>query len=62
MINKWRRRLSWQIVPTIVEQMLQSKDAKKLTRVTEAFLNRQSPGGGHRTQRLIDVVGDNLRG
>jgi predicted 3-demethylubiquinone-9 3-methyltransferase (glyoxalase superfamily) len=30
--------LSWQIVPSIMEQMLQDKDQKKLERVTQAFL------------------------
>jgi len=29
---------SWQIVPTIMEEMFKDKDKKKLTRVTEAFL------------------------
>jgi predicted 3-demethylubiquinone-9 3-methyltransferase (glyoxalase superfamily) len=30
--------LSWQIVPTILGKMLQDKDARKVGRVTEAFL------------------------
>jgi predicted 3-demethylubiquinone-9 3-methyltransferase (glyoxalase superfamily) len=30
--------LSWQIVPTFLEKMLQDKDARKVARVTEAFL------------------------
>jgi len=30
--------LSWQIVPTVMGEMLQDKDAAKLARVTEAFL------------------------
>lgn len=30
--------LSWQIVPTILDKMLQDKDTKKVTRVTQAFL------------------------
>jgi predicted 3-demethylubiquinone-9 3-methyltransferase (glyoxalase superfamily) len=30
--------LSWQIVPTEMDEMMSSKDAQKLTRVTEAFL------------------------
>lgn len=30
--------LSWQIVPTVLVEMLQDKDKKKVTRVTEAFL------------------------
>jgi predicted 3-demethylubiquinone-9 3-methyltransferase (glyoxalase superfamily) len=30
--------LSWQIVPTALEEMLQDKDARKVARVTEAFL------------------------
>jgi predicted 3-demethylubiquinone-9 3-methyltransferase (glyoxalase superfamily) len=30
--------LSWQIVPAVMEQMLQDKDQKKLERVTQAFL------------------------
>lgn len=30
--------LSWQIVPTIMEEMLRDKDVEKLARVTEAFL------------------------
>jgi predicted 3-demethylubiquinone-9 3-methyltransferase (glyoxalase superfamily) len=30
--------LSWQIVPTIIEEMLGDKDRAKVTRVTEAFL------------------------
>ena len=35
---KDRYRFSWQIVPTIMNDMMQNKDAKKLTQVTEAFL------------------------
>ena len=31
--------LSWQIVPTVMDQMLQDKNEKKLARVTQAFLN-----------------------
>ncbi len=30
--------LSWQIVPTVLGKMLQGKDARKVARVTEAFL------------------------
>jgi predicted 3-demethylubiquinone-9 3-methyltransferase (glyoxalase superfamily) len=30
--------LSWQIVPTIMNQMLKDKDPKKIARVTQAFL------------------------
>lgn len=30
--------LSWQIVPTIMDEMMKDKDEKKLARVTEAFL------------------------
>jgi len=30
--------LSWQIVPTAMEEMMKDKDEKKLARVTEAFL------------------------
>jgi predicted 3-demethylubiquinone-9 3-methyltransferase (glyoxalase superfamily) len=30
--------LSWQIVPTILQEMLREKDPKKIKRVTEAFL------------------------
>ena len=30
--------LSWQIVPTIIGDMMKSKDSEKLARVTEAFL------------------------
>ena len=30
--------LSWQIVPTVIEEMLKDKDKKKVARVTEAFL------------------------
>jgi predicted 3-demethylubiquinone-9 3-methyltransferase (glyoxalase superfamily) len=30
--------LSWQIVPTILQKMLQDKDKKKVSSVTEAFL------------------------
>jgi predicted 3-demethylubiquinone-9 3-methyltransferase (glyoxalase superfamily) len=30
--------VSWQIVPTVMEEMLNTKDEKKLTRVTETFL------------------------
>ena len=30
--------LSWQIVPTIMEEMLRDKDMKRVARVTEAFL------------------------
>ncbi len=30
--------LSWQIVPTIMDEMLKDKDKKKIARVTEAFL------------------------
>jgi predicted 3-demethylubiquinone-9 3-methyltransferase (glyoxalase superfamily) len=30
--------LSWQIVPTALEKMLRDKDARKVARVTEAFL------------------------
>ena len=30
--------LSWQIVPTVMEEMIKDKDEKKLARVTEAFL------------------------
>ncbi len=30
--------LSWQIVPTVLEQMLKDKDRQKVARVTNAFL------------------------
>ena len=30
--------LSWQIVPTVLDSMLKNKDAKKVARVTKAFL------------------------
>jgi predicted 3-demethylubiquinone-9 3-methyltransferase (glyoxalase superfamily) len=30
--------LSWQIVPTVMAEMMKDKDGKKLARVTEAFL------------------------
>ncbi|MDQ7783640.1 MAG: VOC family protein [Desulfomonilaceae bacterium] len=30
--------LSWQIVPTVMDEMMREKDEKKLARVTEAFL------------------------
>jgi predicted 3-demethylubiquinone-9 3-methyltransferase (glyoxalase superfamily) len=30
--------LSWQIVPTVMDEMMKDKDKKKLARVTEAFL------------------------
>lgn len=30
--------VSWQIVPTVMKEMMRSKDAEKLARVTEAFL------------------------
>lgn len=30
--------LSWQVVPTIMDRMMQDKDKKKIARVTEAFL------------------------
>jgi predicted 3-demethylubiquinone-9 3-methyltransferase (glyoxalase superfamily) len=30
--------LSWQIVPSIMDEMMQSKDPKRLARVTQAFL------------------------
>ena len=35
---KDRFGLSWQIVPTILDEMLKDQDAKKVRRVTEAFL------------------------
>ena len=35
---KDRFGLSWQIVPSLLGQMLQDKDEKKIARVTEAFL------------------------
>ena len=35
---KDRHGLSWQIVPTVLTKMLSDKDAKKVARVTEAFL------------------------
>jgi predicted 3-demethylubiquinone-9 3-methyltransferase (glyoxalase superfamily) len=35
---KDRYGLSWQIVPTVMDEMLQDKDTKKIARVTEAFL------------------------
>ena len=35
---KDKHGLSWQIVPTALEKMLQDKDARKVARVTEAFL------------------------
>jgi hypothetical protein len=30
--------VSWQIIPTILDKMLQDKDSKKVARVTQAFL------------------------
>jgi predicted 3-demethylubiquinone-9 3-methyltransferase (glyoxalase superfamily) len=36
---KDRFGLSRQIVPTVMDQMLQDKNEKKLARVTQAFLN-----------------------
>ena len=30
--------MTWQIVPTVLVKMLQDKDKKKVSRVTEAFL------------------------
>ncbi|SDY63264.1 VOC family protein [Nitrosomonas sp. Nm33] len=30
--------LSWQIVPTVMDEMMQSKDPARLTRITQAFL------------------------
>jgi predicted 3-demethylubiquinone-9 3-methyltransferase (glyoxalase superfamily) len=36
---KDRFGLSWQIVPTVMDQMLQDKNEKKLARNTQAFLN-----------------------
>lgn len=35
---KDRYGFSWQIIPTIMNEMMQTKDAEKLARVTEAFL------------------------
>ncbi len=35
---KDRYGLSWQIIPTVMEEMMTTKDAQKLKRVTEAFL------------------------
>jgi predicted 3-demethylubiquinone-9 3-methyltransferase (glyoxalase superfamily) len=35
---KDRYGLSWQIVPTVMEQMLADGDERKVARVTEAFL------------------------
>jgi predicted 3-demethylubiquinone-9 3-methyltransferase (glyoxalase superfamily) len=35
---KDRYGLSWQVVPTVMNEMLKSKDSKKIARVTEAFL------------------------
>jgi predicted 3-demethylubiquinone-9 3-methyltransferase (glyoxalase superfamily) len=35
---KDRYGLSWQIVPTVMDEMLKGKDKMKLARVTEAFL------------------------
>ncbi len=35
---KDRYGLSWQIVPAVMDKMLKSKDAKRIARVTEAFL------------------------
>ena len=35
---KDRYGVSWQIVPTILEQMLRDQDGEKVARVTEAFL------------------------
>jgi predicted 3-demethylubiquinone-9 3-methyltransferase (glyoxalase superfamily) len=33
-----RYGLSWQIVPTVMDEMLKDRDEKKIARVTEAFL------------------------
>jgi predicted 3-demethylubiquinone-9 3-methyltransferase (glyoxalase superfamily) len=30
--------MSWQIVPTVMEEMMKDKDEKKIARLTEAFL------------------------
>ena len=30
--------LSWQIVPSVMEEIMKDKDEKKIARVTEAFL------------------------
>ncbi len=35
---KDRYGLSWQIVPTMMNEMLEDPDTKRITRVTEAFL------------------------
>ena len=35
---KDRYGLSWQIVPTVMDEMLENKDKKRLARVTAAFL------------------------
>ena len=35
---KDRYGLSWQVVPTVMDEMLKTKDERKLARVTEAFL------------------------
>jgi predicted 3-demethylubiquinone-9 3-methyltransferase (glyoxalase superfamily) len=35
---KDRYGLSWQVVPTVMNEMLKSKDSKRIARVTEAFL------------------------
>ena len=35
---KDRYGLSWQIVPTVMDEMLKAKDRNKVARVTEAFL------------------------
>ncbi len=35
---KDRYGLSWQIVPTVMDEMMQDKDEKSVARVTEAFL------------------------
>ena len=35
---KDRYGLSWQVVPTVMDEMLKAKDKRKLARVTEAFL------------------------
>ena len=47
--------LSWQIVPTLMEEMLKDKDEKKITRVTEAFLKMKK----FNIEELKKAYGDN---
>jgi predicted 3-demethylubiquinone-9 3-methyltransferase (glyoxalase superfamily) len=55
--------VSWQIVPTIIEQMMKTSDKEQLARVTQAFLKmkkfnivelqRAAEGDGRQVQAAI---------